>query len=159
MATTARHSRVYLGRIDLLDANGGSDIVQVAPGSITLVEGTDKIVSLRVTPKGLCRFYAMCCNTPLGNTVGPTIPFVAIIVQALEKSAEERDKIIGRPIGAIYGKYALGVVPNASRKISPGLILRGIRMVVGAAQRQGVASPLLGPGQQSAEVSDHGIVG
>ena len=121
----------YLGRIDLLDANGGSDIVQVAPGSITFIEGTDKIVGLRLTPKGLYRFYATCCNTPLGNTVGPAIPFVGIVANALENSAQQRDEIIGRPIGAIYGKYAAGVVPNASRKISPGLILRSIRMVLG----------------------------
>ena len=121
----------YLGRIDLLDANGGSDIVQVAPGSITFIEGTDKIVGLRLTPKGLYRFYATCCNMPLGNTVGPAIPFVGIIAHALANSGQERDEIIGRPIGAIYGKYAVGVVPNASRKISPGLILRSIRMVLG----------------------------
>jgi hypothetical protein len=121
----------YLDRIDLLDAYGGSDIVQVAPRSITFLVGTDKIVGLRLTAKGLYRFYATCCNTPLGNTVGPAIPFVGIVAQALENSAEKRDQTIGRPIGAIYGKYAVGVVPNASRKISPGLILRAIRMVVG----------------------------
>src|SRR5206468_7222015 len=69
----------HLGRADLLDAHGGSDIVQVAPASLAFHQGTDRIVGLRLAPKGLYRWYASCCNTPVGNAVGPAIPFVGII--------------------------------------------------------------------------------
>ena len=41
-----------LGRADLLDAKGGSDIVQVAPASLTFVKGQDRIAGVRLTPKG-----------------------------------------------------------------------------------------------------------
>jgi len=74
----------HLGRADLLDAHGGSDIVQVAPASLTFDHGADRIVGLRLSPKGLYRFYASCCKTPLGNTVGPAIPFVGIVAQAFD---------------------------------------------------------------------------
>ena len=55
----------HLGRADLLDAHGGSDIVQIAPASLSFVHGKERIVGLRLTPKGLYRWYASCCRTPL----------------------------------------------------------------------------------------------
>src|SRR5437016_5861532 len=72
----------HLGRTYLLDAHGGTDIVQLAPASLVFDRGTDRIIALRLGPKGLYRWYASCCRTPLGNTVGPTIPFVGIVAQA-----------------------------------------------------------------------------
>src|SRR5262244_3439281 len=77
----------HLGRADLLDAHGGTDIVQVAPASLVSHHGTERIVGLRLAPKGLYRWYASCCKTPLGNTVGPAIPFVGIVAQAFEGAA------------------------------------------------------------------------
>jgi hypothetical protein len=49
----------------------------------------------------------------------------------LEDSAEKRDQAVGRPVGAIYGKYAVGAAPKGSRGINPGLMLRAFRMVLG----------------------------
>src|ERR1700722_1625740 len=57
-----------LGRTDLLNARGGTDIVQVVPASLAFVRGQDRIKGLRLTPKGIHRWYASCCNTPVGNT-------------------------------------------------------------------------------------------
>ena len=48
----------HLGRGDLLDENGGSDIIQVAPCTVTFDRGTDKIAALRLGPKGPYRWYA-----------------------------------------------------------------------------------------------------
>ena len=59
----------YLGRADLLDEHGGSDIVQVAPASLAYTRGNDRIAGVRLKPKGLYRWYASCCKTPLGNMV------------------------------------------------------------------------------------------
>ncbi|MFX6869136.1 DUF6151 family protein, partial [Acinetobacter baumannii] len=68
-----------LGRADLLNAQGGSDIVQVAPAALTFVKGQNRIAGMRLTPKGLFRWHTTCCNTPVGNTLGPAIPFVGLI--------------------------------------------------------------------------------
>src|SRR5579871_5449944 len=73
-----------LGRADLLNAKGGSDIVQFAPNTLSFTRGQDRIAGLRLTPKGLYRWYATCCNTPVGNTLGPAIPFVGIPVQCFD---------------------------------------------------------------------------
>src|SRR5262245_33455876 len=98
----------YLGRADLLDPHGGTDIVQVAPASLAVHHGTERIAGLRVTPKGLYRWYASCCRTPLGTTVGPAIPFVGIVARVFEDAGGSADQIFGKPIGAILGKYAIG---------------------------------------------------
>jgi hypothetical protein len=121
----------YLGRPDLLDAHGGTDIVQIAPASMSFVQGQERIVGLRLTPKGLYRFYTSCCKTPLGNTVGPAIPFIGIVAQAFDGDGHKADDVFGRPIGAICGKYAIGDAPKGSTGINPGLLLRALRMVLG----------------------------
>jgi hypothetical protein len=121
----------HLGRADLLDAQGGSDIVQVAPASLTFVQGQRRIVGLRLTPKGLFRWYANCCNTPLGNTLTPKIPFVGIIAQAFDNGSQRADDVFGPPIGAILGKYAIGVPPAGSTGLNISLMLRLIASVLG----------------------------
>ena len=121
----------HLGRTDLLDANGGTDIVQVAPGSLSFVRGQDKIVGVRLTPKGLFRWYTTCCNTPMGNTLTPSVPFVGITVQAFDGGASHADDKFGKPIGAILGKYAVGEAPKGSTGLNLSLIGRAIGKVLG----------------------------
>ncbi len=121
----------HLGRADLLDAHGGSDIVQLAPGSLTFVQGQDRIIGVRLMPKGLFRWYTSCCQTPVGNTVSPTIPFVGIVVQVFENGTQRPDNAFGKPIGGILGKYAIGEVPAASRGMSLSLMVRAFGMVLG----------------------------
>lgn len=117
----------FLGRADLLDANGGSDIVQVAPASLTFDRGADRIVGMRLSPKGLYRFYASCCKTPLGNTLGTAIPFVGIVAQAFDSP----DAVVGAPIGGILGKFAIGTPPPGTTKLRPRIVARALRMVLG----------------------------
>jgi hypothetical protein len=116
-----------LGRADLLDEHGGSDIVQVAPAALEFVRGAELIGGLRLGPKGLYRFYATCCNTPLGNTVGPAIPFVGIEAHAFA----DANAMFGAPIGGIQGKYAVGTPTVGSVKPNFRLLARAIRMVLG----------------------------
>jgi len=43
----------HLGRADLFDAHGGTDVVQVPPRDVTFDRGAERTVGLRLTPKGL----------------------------------------------------------------------------------------------------------
>ncbi|HET7608433.1 MAG TPA: DUF6151 family protein [Gammaproteobacteria bacterium] len=117
----------HLGRADLLDAHGGTDVVQVAPASVAFDRGAEQIVGLRLTPKGLYRFYAACCNTPLGNTLSPAIPFVGIVAQAFE----DADRSFGKPVGAILGKFAVGTPPAGSTRMNLPLLASAVRKVLG----------------------------
>jgi len=118
-----------LGRTDLLNDKGGSDIVQIAPATLGFTQGKDRIVGLRLTPKGLYRWHASCCNTPVGNTLGPAIPFVGIPVQVFD--AARPDDVFGAPIGAILGKYAVGEPPAGSTGLNLSLLFRAIARVMG----------------------------
>jgi hypothetical protein len=120
-----------LGRADLLDEHGGTDIVQVAPASLELDRGAERIVGLRLSPKGLYRFYASCCKTPLGNTFSPGVPFVGIVAQAFDGGAEKCGAIFGAPIGAVRGQQAVGAPPPGSTRVNWTLIGRALKLVVG----------------------------
>jgi hypothetical protein len=118
-----------LGRADLLNDKGGTDIVQVAPAALRFTQGQDRIAGLRLTPKGLYRWHASCCNTPVGNTLGPAVPFVGLPVQSFD--AARPDDVFGAPIGAILGKYAVGDPPAGSTGMNFPLLLRAIGKVLG----------------------------
>ena len=120
-----------LGRADLLNAQGGSDIVQVAPASLTFIKGQNRIAGLRLTPKGLFRWHTTCCNTPVGNTLGPAIPFVGIHAQVFDGGMRTVDAVFGAPLGAILGKYAVRPAPAGSTGINLTLLLRAITKVLG----------------------------
>ena len=121
----------HLKRTDLLDAHGGTDVVQVAPAALRFDRGADRIACLRLTPKGLYRWYASCCNTPLGNTLGPAIPFVGIVVQAFDTGARGPDDVFGKPRGAVRGRFAIGTPPPDTDKGNLRLLLHAMRMVLG----------------------------
>jgi hypothetical protein len=119
-----------LARRDLLDAHGGSDIVQVAPSSLSFVQGTERIVGLRLTPKGLYRWYAACCKTPVGNTLSPAVPFIGVIAQAFESETQTPDQLFGPQVGTIFGKYAVGGAPEGSTGFNLPLMARAISRVL-----------------------------
>src|SRR5258708_6588538 len=120
----------HLGRTDLLDAHGGTDIVQVAPASLSFDRGNQRIAGLRLTPKGLYRWYASCCKTPLGNTLGPAIPFIGIIAKAFDVAGQMPDDLFGKPIASIQRKYAIGSAPKDSTRLQLRVLLRAFRMVL-----------------------------
>ena len=116
----------HLDRAELLDAHGGSDIVQVAPASLAFRRGAERLAGLRLTPKGLYRWYATCCNTPVGNTTKPGIPFVGVAAQLFEGGTIGLDDLFGQPIGGVLGKYAIGDPPQGSTRPNPRLIARAL---------------------------------
>lgn len=67
-----------------LDAHGGSDIFQTPPTNIKIETGAELIKSLRLTPKGLTRWYSECCQTPIANTMSAKMPFSGLISTFME---------------------------------------------------------------------------
>jgi hypothetical protein len=122
----------WLGRADLLDAQGGTDVVQVAPATLTFVQGQQYIRGVRLTPKGLFRWYANCCNTPVGNTLSPSVPFVGIVASTLDHGTQQPDELFGEPVGGAFGKYALGGKPaDAASRVTLPLLLRTLGKIFG----------------------------
>jgi hypothetical protein len=123
----------HLGRADLLDAHGGTDIVQAAPRTVTFDRGRERIVGVRLSPKGLYRWYASCCKTPLGNTSKPTLPFVGMAPEVFRGAPDtaRRDAVFGKVRGGVYGQHATGGAPEGSTKLDVRLIADVMRRILG----------------------------
>lgn len=120
----------HIGRAELLDGHGGTDIVQVAPSSVVFDRGTDRVTGVRLNPKGMYRWYASCCKTPLGNTVSPSIPFIGIGPEVFRVSGDARDRVFGRA-QPIQGQFAIGTPPHGSTRLTVPFIARTLRLLLG----------------------------
>ena len=59
----------YLGSQDeILNSQGGTEIVAILPAAVHFTAGLDKLACMSLSDKGLLRWYASCCRTPIGNT-------------------------------------------------------------------------------------------
>jgi Family of unknown function (DUF6151) len=110
----------------VMNEHGGTDVYQVPPAHVHITEGADQIRCLRLSPRprALYRFHAVCCKTPLGNSL-PRFPFVGVVCATLdiESTGRTRDELLGRPLGHIMGKYAIGGKPaHVSNIMPPGLV-------------------------------------
>lgn len=75
----------FLGRAhEILDDNGGTEIIQIAPRKLALMTGVENLACLRLTENGLLRWYASCCHTPIGNTLATRkLSFVGLVHSCL----------------------------------------------------------------------------
>ena len=88
----------YLGRADdVLDAHGGTEITQMSPANVAIASGADRIAAVRLTDKGLVRWYAGCCNTPIGNTMAASgVPFIGVVQAFIAAPSSALGPIRGR---------------------------------------------------------------
>ncbi|HUQ52291.1 MAG TPA: DUF6151 family protein [Gammaproteobacteria bacterium] len=88
----------FLGRADeVLDAHGGTEITQMSQATVRFAAGVDKVAAMRLSPKGMIRWYASCCRTPIGNTM-PTsaMPFIGVIKAFIDAPSAALGPIRGR---------------------------------------------------------------
>lgn len=89
----------WLERADeLLDEDGGTEVFQISPKQLEIIEGAEQIACVQLTPKGALRWYTKCCQTPIGNTLpSPNMPFLALPHLLIENAA------LSKPIEAYFG--------------------------------------------------------
>jgi len=59
----------FLGKTgDILDEMGGTDVMATLPKYVTFTRGLEVLACMSLTEAGMLRWYASCCNTPIGNT-------------------------------------------------------------------------------------------
>jgi hypothetical protein len=102
----------YLGRHDeILNPNGGTEIYQVPPGRIEILQGREHLRCVHLTDKPTLRWYLDCCKSPLGNTLNSIkVPFIGLIHSAIDSSEVEGglDALIGPVRAHVNGKGAVG---------------------------------------------------
>jgi len=96
----------FLGTGDkYLDEYGGTDIFQIPMSHLEITEGQAHIRCLRLTEKGMFRWYADCCKTPIGNTFSAKWPFIGLI-DSFMGAPDKRDRTLG-PVYAHVNRETL----------------------------------------------------
>ncbi|MEX1166899.1 MAG: DUF6151 family protein [Hydrogenophaga sp.] len=122
----------FLGPADaVLDSQGGSEVVQVAPYRIHIDRGAEHLAVMRLSPKGLLRWYAACCRTPVGNTMDRRgFPFSGLLSTCLDTA----------PLAPAFGpvrasantQSAVGGEPQPRAFGMAGALLRILALVLGS---------------------------
>jgi hypothetical protein len=120
----------FLGKPELtLDALGGTDIVATRPDYLRFTHGADRLRCMSLSEKGMLRWYADCCRTPIGNTPRDAkFPYVGIVHECIAASATERDAAFGPAKTVLNVGSASGAVQPARLSLLLG-ILRIMRNV------------------------------
>lgn len=121
----------YLGRDDILDEYGGTDIFQLPPARVSITRGADRLRCLRLGPRGLIRWYTDCCNTPVGNTVSAGVPFIGM-VHSFMGDAGVRDRALGPALGYVQTRFARRPPPagRGHPRIPPRILFRAVLKVL-----------------------------
>ena len=114
----------------VLDQYGGTEIFQTSQSQISIHEGADQLRSMRLSAKGLLRWYTGCCNTPVGNSINASMPFVGVLVVFMKDV--QRDYVLGPVRAYVQTQYAKGNpdYPHSAEKYPLGITLRIIRKML-----------------------------
>lgn len=87
----------FLGKAnEVLDRHGGTDVVQTLPAYVHIEQGKEALACMRLSEKGLLRWYASCCKTPIGNTLATyKLPFVGLVHACLDSPERTLDESFG----------------------------------------------------------------
>ena len=123
----------FLGHeAEILDRFGGTEIIATVPRRVRFNAGFDKVVCMSLSEKGLLRWYASCCRTPIGNTPRDRkIAYVGLARQCLVGSDDEMRRWFGTREIALNTQSAHGQVRSTPAAMFVGL-LKIIRNVAGA---------------------------
>lgn len=128
----------FVERPELLDRHGGSEIVQLSPARVSFHAGHDHLACMRLSPKGLWRWYASCCGTPLANTMLKPA-FVGLLSSAWdpELDADGRDALLGRVRAHVNGPGHAAADGSMAKidKVPIAAIAASIRVMLGGALR------------------------
>ena len=111
---------------EILDSAGGSDVVQTAPNQLRFTQGMNHLACMRLTDKGMLRWYASCCNTPIGNTPDShKMPFVGLLHNCLASTPEALTAAFGPVVTYVNGQSS----PSNPKPKDSGL-LKAIARVI-----------------------------
>lgn len=70
----------------VLDAWGGTDLVATESRHVRFTAGASSLACVSLSPRGLLRWYARCCDTPIANTPRDwKLPYAGLVHTCLER--------------------------------------------------------------------------
>jgi hypothetical protein len=103
------YARFLRRETELLDARGGCECIQTLPKDVIFQSGRERLACVRLSERGLLRWYAACCNTPIGNTPATSrLPFVGLSRACLEGPGQSVERSFGPVRFCVYTGGARG---------------------------------------------------
>ena len=110
----------------VLDEQGGTSIVQTIPENVVFDRGIENLSCIRLTDRGLLRWYAACCHTPICNTPPDAkFSFVGLVHSCLGSDRNVLDETFGSIKMYVHTTDALG----ANKPKSRGTFLGTLRIL------------------------------
>jgi hypothetical protein len=102
-----------LGRADrVLDAAGGTDVVATPASNVAISAGREHLACVSLSPRGLLRWYAACCGTPIANTPRNwKLPYIGLVHTCL-RQPDPLERSFPRVALRVNTKSAHGPVPR-----------------------------------------------
>jgi len=123
----------FLGKADeILDEMGGSDVVATLPQHVTFTQGIEALTCMSLSDKGMLRWYASCCNTPIGNTSRDfKVSHVGLLHNCLRDPSTSLDSAFG-PVRMRVGMKSAKGTPKAMAASTTISILRFMARLIRA---------------------------
>lgn len=104
----------FIKKENLLDAQGGSEIIPIYPSDFKITQGEHLIRGMRLSPKGMYRWYTSCCQTPIANTQA-NMPWIGMLSVMLPyKGEQDFVQALGQVKSRVMGKFAHGKPPEGT---------------------------------------------
>ena len=131
----------FLKRADtVLDEHGGTAIVATIPKLVHFTQGLEALACMSLSHRGLLRWYASCCNTPIGNTARDVkTPYVGLIESCLQSSSPSLQESFG-PVRIVLNTKSAGT-REVDALVSNLLALLGVMISVIGARLSGAYKP------------------
>jgi hypothetical protein len=101
----------FIGAPGVADQDGGTEVIASLPQHVRFTAGLDLLACMSLSEHGLLRWYASCCNTPIGNTPRhPKLPYVGLIHSCLEGGSSTIESSFGARRIAVNTKSARNAV-------------------------------------------------
>lgn len=115
----------------ILDANNGTALFQLTPNRVKITSGTENLACMRLGPKGLTRWYAKCCNTPMANTLSLKMSFVGLCQNFIDFAGSSKEELLGPVQSRVMAKFGKGAVPKPCHQKYPiGITLKLMKMIL-----------------------------
>jgi hypothetical protein len=99
----------FLRSPGVVDQDGGTEVVASIPKCVHLTGGLEVLACISLRERGLLRWYASCCHTPIANTPrNPKLPYVGVVHSCLESGSPS--------IEASFGRLRMAVNTGSARR-------------------------------------------
>jgi hypothetical protein len=97
-----------------LDPLGGTNILPTLQQHVSWTAGAETLACLSLSERGLLRWYASCCSTPMANTTrNPAVSYVGLVHTCLGPTPAALDAAFGPTRLAVNTAQAKGKVPKS----------------------------------------------